>query len=66
MLVTSNAIPNHNWLSAYAANADEQNMDWTIPLNPTEDTSEAIIQQIVQQPMVHTSVLQTEAQLRLR
>ena len=39
MLVTSNAIPNHNWLSAYAANADEQNMDWTIPLNPTEDTS---------------------------
>ncbi|MED5308780.1 MAG: YHYH protein, partial [Candidatus Thermoplasmatota archaeon] len=39
MQVTSNAIPNHNWLSAFAANADEQNMDWTIPLNPVEDTS---------------------------
>ena len=39
MQVTSNAIPNHNWLSAFAANADEQNMDWTIPLNPVEDTT---------------------------
>ena len=39
MQINSNAIPNHNWLSAFAANADEQDMDWTIPLNPVEDTS---------------------------
>ena len=39
MEVISNAIPNHNWLSTFAANADEQNMDWTIPLNPVEDTN---------------------------
>ena len=39
MQINSNAIPNHNWLSAFAANANEQNMDWTIPLNPVEDTS---------------------------
>ena len=39
MLVNSNAIPNHHWLSAFAANADEQDMDWTIPLEPIEDTS---------------------------
>ncbi len=39
MQINSNAIPNHNWLSAMAANADEQNMDWTIPLNPIEDTN---------------------------
>ncbi|MEC7097144.1 MAG: thrombospondin type 3 repeat-containing protein, partial [Candidatus Thermoplasmatota archaeon] len=39
MLVNSNAIPNHNWLSAFAANADEQDFDWTIPLEPVEDTA---------------------------
>lgn len=39
MEIDSNSIPNHDWLSAYAANADEQTLDWTIPLNPVNDTT---------------------------
>ncbi|MDG1539385.1 MAG: YHYH protein [Candidatus Poseidonia sp.] len=39
MQINSNAIPNHNWLSAYAANADEQSESFTIALEPVNDTN---------------------------
>lgn len=39
MQINSNAIPNHNWLSAYAANADEQTESFTIALEPVNDTA---------------------------
>ncbi len=39
MQINSNAIPNHNWLSAYAANADEQTESFTIALEPVNDTT---------------------------
>ena len=38
MEINSNSIPNHNWLSAFAANAEEQSESFTIVLEPVNDT----------------------------
>ncbi len=38
MNVNSNGIPNHNWVSAFGP-GDEQSHTWSIPLNPTNDTT---------------------------
>jgi hypothetical protein len=39
MEISSNSIPNHDWLSTYAQGADEQSISFTIPLQPVNDTS---------------------------
>ena len=39
MVVSSNGIPNHDFLSTLAGGADEQSLTTTIPLDPTNDTS---------------------------
>ena len=38
MNVNSNGIPNHNWVSAFGP-GDVQSHTWSIPLNPTNDTT---------------------------
>ena len=38
MNVNSNGIPNHNWVSAFGP-GDIQSHTWSIPLNPTNDTT---------------------------
>ena len=39
MLVASNGMPNHDFISAMGGAADEQSVSFTIPLNPTNDTT---------------------------
>ena len=39
MVVDSNGIPNHDFLSTMGCCANEVNLEWHIPLNPVNDTS---------------------------
>ena len=39
MDINSNGIPNHDWVSALGPGGDEQTLTWSIPLNPTNDTT---------------------------
>ena len=39
MVVDSNGIPNHDFTSTRGCCASEQNYEWTIPLNPVNDTA---------------------------
>ncbi len=39
MNVNSNGIPNHDWVSGGGPGGNEQTLTWSIPLNPTNDTT---------------------------
>jgi len=39
MVVSSNGMPNHDFISAMGGAADEQSVSFTVPLNPTNDTT---------------------------
>ena len=48
MIITSNGIPNHDFISTMGCCADEVNLEWHITLNPTNDTVGGTLQLIAQ------------------